>query len=407
MQNSSFDVVVIGAGVAGLTAARAAVAEGAERVLLVNGEDRAPYKRTKVSKHLTAPYATDAFALMARPEPGLERIDARVAAIDPASRSLRLEGGGRVRFGALVLATGAVASHRFAPSSLVLRDAADGDRLNRLASDARSAAIIGGGVLGVEVADQLLRRGLEVTLFSRASALMDTLLGAEPARWLTELAAQRGVQVALGATVSEVEALERGFRVCADRLCVEADLVVECSGSAPDTRLARASGLAVEQGVIVDGALASSAPGIFAAGDCAQLPGGRVPHLWHEAEDQGATAGRNAARFASGRTRVPHPHRPRRLKCEVFDRYLFSLEPGLLSDAPGLLTVREPERWLQLGFVDGALCAVVMTGDKPRAKDYERAVWEGISAEEARARFGIDGSPSPALAGTLSPGGEG
>ncbi len=389
MSAQRYDVVVIGAGVAGLSAARAAVAHGAGRVLLINGEDRAPYKRTKVSKNLQGRYATDAFVLMSAPEPGIERRDARVVAVDTTSRAVALSTGSVVHYRALVLATGAAPRHLFPDASLVVRSAADGDRINGLARGARSAAIIGGGVLGVEVADQLRRRGLAVTLFSHAPVLMELQLTTEPSRWLGAVAAEHGVAVELGATVSDVERLEQGFRVCADTLCVEADLVVECTGSIPETRLARDAGLDVESGVVVAGTLACSAPGVFAAGDCVQLPLGRVPHLWHEAEDQGQTAGRNAARFAAGLEALPHPGRPRRLKCEVFGQYLFSMQPQLRDAVTDSIVTPRGERWLQLGFIDGALRMVIMTGDKDRAKAYERAVWEGISPDEARARFGI------------------
>lgn len=387
MHTTAYDVVVIGAGMAGLAAARAASAEGAGRVLIVNGEDRAPYKRTKVSKHLTGAYTSDAFVLMPRAEAGIERLDARVTELDTATRTLTLRSAASIRYEALVLASGAAPNHHFVGRSLVVRSAADGDRLNAAASVARSAAIIGGGVLGVEVADQLHRRGLDVTLFSHAPTLMANELTLEPARWLTDRVARRGVRLELDATVSDVEELERGFRVCADRLCVDADLVVECTGSRPETSLARAAGLAVDAGIEVDPRLAASASRVFAAGDCTQLADGRVPHLWHEAEDQGATAGRNAARVVAGLAAELHPDRPRRLKCEAFGQYLFSMEPQLRDRITDTIVVRESDRWLQLGFRAGALCMVVMTGDRARAKLYERAVWDGVSPAEARRRF--------------------
>ncbi len=374
--------VVVGSGLAGLTAARAIAGDGAH-VLLINGEDRLPYKRTKLSKHLHAAYQRDDFALASAAALQAEHIELladQALAIDPLARQLTLASGRTIGWRALVLATGATPFHLFPGQSHVIRTAADGDRINQQACSAKRIAVIGGGVLGIEVADQLQQRGLAVTLFSRDQRLMQREFTPDRSAWLAAICRQRRIATHLDTTISHLEHAGSAFTLHTSHANTHhADLVVECAGSRPDQHLAATAGIACRHGILVDDTLTTSHPGIFAAGDCAELWDGTLPHLWHQAEDQGQAAGQNAARYLRGLPLVPFANRPRRLKCEAFGEFIFSMNHHLHADLDDELLQQSDTIHQHFGFKHDRLVMVVMTGDRPRAKRYEQAVWSGLS----------------------------
>jgi NAD(P)H-nitrite reductase large subunit len=380
-----YDSVIIGSGFAGISAAQALVANRpGSTVLLINGEDRSPYKRTKISKNIAAGYDKEAFALF---EPSwfegnsIELVSSSVARIDKERHTLALTDGAEVAWKTLILATGASPKQAFGPETLVVRTARDGEGLIQALHTCNKAAVIGGGVLGVEVAEQLRLAGASVTLFCRNDVLMSRELNQHVSQWLGSLYAQKGVDCRLGISIDTVSKHAAGYTVQSGDESWRFDCVVECTGSRPNIQLAQQAGLATQTGILVNSRLQTSHPAILAAGDCAELEDGTVAHLWHQAEDQGLCAGRNAAAFLQKGAMETYSNRPRRLKCEVFGTYIFSLNAHLRSQLDMLATYRNDTVYQEFGFESGALRSVIMTGDKARAKDYERAVWERWSQE--------------------------
>jgi 3-phenylpropionate/trans-cinnamate dioxygenase ferredoxin reductase subunit len=388
----SVDAVVVGSGLAGLSAARAMATGGHGRVLIINGEDRLPYKRTQISKHLRAPYQRDDFALASVDELRGEQLDllaGQCTAIDPATRTLTLSTGATVSWRAMVLATGATPYHLFPNASQVVRSAADGDRINQLAEKARSAAVIGGGVLGIEVADQLHQRGMTVAIFSRDSRLMQRELSPDRSDWLEAICRRRGIAPNLDTTVSQVTQEAGGITIHPAAATHLTELIVECAGSQPKRQLAEAAGLACRQGILVDETLATSHAGIFAAGDCVELWDGTLPHLWHQAEEQGHAAGSNAACYLDNQPRLPFQNRPRRLKCEAFGEFIFSMNHHLQAEMDDELVCHSGTIHQRFGFKRGKLAMIVMTGDKERAKRYEQALWAGLSRDDVEKTLAV------------------
>lgn len=382
-------IVIIGASAAGVSAAEAIVEAGraaSGATLLIGAEDRLPYKRTKVCKRFAAGFEPDAFALHPPTwyaEHGVELALGRtVTALDLAAHTLRLDDGAEVGWERLVLATGA------APNRLRLADDVGAavqqahligaaEALRAAAAGVRTALVVGTGVLGVEVAEQLVQLGLGVTQLGDTPGLMPGELN-EPARArLAALLQANGVRLRHGACVSRVERAGpgAGLRVVLEGgAALTADLVVPCVGMRPETALARAAGLQVERGVLVDARLRASHPDVFAAGDVAQHPDGRVTHLWRHALQQGRVAGLNAAGGAEAYAFVPF-----RLKCEVFGDYFFSLgvpPPARLADHEVIEHARGA-RYLCGYYRGGHLAGLVMCGDKANQKAYGRAVVEG------------------------------
>jgi nitrite reductase (NADH) large subunit len=201
------------------------------------------------------------------------------AAIDPAARAVVLQGGARLAFDVLVLATGSEPIRLDLPGRdlagvMTFRSLADIEGLEQAASAGAPAVVIGGGLLGIEAAYGLARRGVPVTLVHLMDRLMERQLDAEGAALLADAIRAKGVRVLLGAQTraihgnSGVEAVE-----LADGRMLPCSLVVMAVGIRPSTTLAAASGLQVKRGIVVDDAMQTSVPGIYAIGECAEHRG--------------------------------------------------------------------------------------------------------------------------------------
>lgn len=398
---ASYDLVVVGGGIAGLSAAEAfAEAMPGARTALLNGEERAPYKRTAISKHLRCGYGPDEFALHPEAwfaERRIEVVPGRAVALKAAAKRIDLQNGDRLSGRALVLATGALPRQVWGDATHVVRSAGDGERL--IAAGGRSAIVVGGGVLGVEVAEQLCRRGLAVTVIDRGGFLMPRRLNRNRGTWLTKLFASHGITCVYDRTVERVGHRPDGrLEVRSADAGWMADLVVECMGTRPDLQLAGDAGLHCDTGIGVDRMLETSVPGIFAAGDCVQLPNGEISFLWHQAEAQGRHAGINAAHALLGLPLHAFANLPRRLKSEPFGTFLFSIGVCRRGDMDRLLCCEHGDIYQEFGFRQNQLHTVVMTGDKARAKAYEKAVWAQSGPGQVQAELAVGALHSAELA---------
>ncbi len=308
-------VVVVGAGAAGLAPAEARRAEGHEGSIVLVGPE-APCDRPNLSKDYLAGTAEESWLFLRSAEQlaasGLERIEARAASIDRASKARVLEDGRRLPYDALLLATGAepVVPIPAAPGARLrtLRTVEDARALAAGAAAGGTIAIVGAGFLGLEAASALRSRGLEVTVIAPDEVPLGRVLGPRAGARLARLHEASGVRLRLA---TRVEGLEAGGVRLADGALEPASLVLVATGVRPSTSLAEAAGLAVQDGVVVDGRLRTSDPAIFAAGDAARFPdprgGGetlRVEH-WAVAQRLGAHAARSILGAGASFAEVP------------------------------------------------------------------------------------------------------
>lgn len=393
---NDYRYIIIGAGIAGVTAVRAIRERDPHgALLLVSDEDRMPYKRTKISKNIAPGFERDSFAM--EPEEWYRDnhvellYDDQVRRIDRDRHRLELSSGGLPGWDRLILATGAAPVMPFAAGELptgahVVRTARQVESLRRDMEGARRVIVVGGGVLGAEVAEQLRLLGREVVLFGRSRRLLGNHLDKEAATRLEALFDANGVEVLTGSAAELVPEGQRRstsrFEVSADGESRRADSVVFCVGTRPNVGLAAAAGIEAARGVLVDDNLATTAADVFAAGDVAEHPGGYLSFLWHAAENQGRIAGRNAAG-----ERVIDDSPPFRLKCEVFGHYFFSLSPPESEAGYEVLRERRGDGYRALYYREGRLRGVVMVDDKERAKSYVAAVREGWTAGDVADRL--------------------
>ncbi|WP_226623540.1 NAD(P)/FAD-dependent oxidoreductase [Alloyangia pacifica] len=270
------DVVIIGAGQGGLQAAMSLRQDGFEgTITLIGAEPGLPYQRPPLSKAYLK--SGDAGALQLRPESFFESKQITlvegtwVDSIDREAR--RVHAADRVfSYDHLILATGTRNLRPPIPGAelaLDLRTREDAARLRAALDRPMRCAVIGGGFIGLEFAAVARALGHEVTVAEAAPRLMARAVSPETSARFLAMHRDMGTRVHLGDPVCEVR--EDGISL-ASGTRIEADLVLMAAGVIPNTELATAAGLAVDNGVVVDAQLLTTDPAISVLGDCAVFP---------------------------------------------------------------------------------------------------------------------------------------
>ncbi|MGY1707385.1 NAD(P)/FAD-dependent oxidoreductase [Geodermatophilus sp. SYSU D00697] len=315
-------VAVVGASLAGLSAARALREQSYEgRIVVIGDEVHAPYDRPPLSKEFLAGTATlDDIALGVPDDDtlGLEwRLGTTAVGLDPGTRSVLLGDGGEVRADGVVLATGARARRLPGSEGLdgvhVLRSLDDAVALREDLAAGGRLVVIGAGFIGAEVASTARTLGLEVTVVETQPVPLAGPLGADMGAVCAGLHADHGTRLLVGTGVAglvgtgRVEAVE-----LTDGTRLPADVVVVGIGAIPNTEWLAGSGVALGNGVLTDPRGATSTPGVVAVGDCAATWSTsterhvRIEH-WTNALEQPATAAATLLGVGTpARTPVPY-----------------------------------------------------------------------------------------------------
>jgi 3-phenylpropionate/trans-cinnamate dioxygenase ferredoxin reductase component len=283
-------IVIVGASLTGAKAAETLREEGFDGdVILIGDESERPYERPPLTKdylrgeslrerayvHSEAFYREHEIELMT---------GVAVTSFDPARSRMTLDGGRELAYDRLLLATGAEPRRVSIPGAGLsgvhyLRTLADCDALRERLDRAGSVVVIGAGWIGAEFAASARQRGADVTVIEPGAVPLERVLGAEVGAIYRDVHVEHGVQLLTGTRVERFEGDGAVQRVrTSDGRVIDCDFVVVGIGVSPRTQLAETAGLKTDNGIVVNQALATSAPNVYAAGD--------VANAWHPFYDR-------------------------------------------------------------------------------------------------------------------------
>ena len=374
-------VVVVGHGMVGSRFTELLVEADPEvRVTVLGKEPVAAYNRVLLSSVVAGSKSPGVLGLAGPRHPRVDVLTGVGAATVDRERRVVVDDRGREhRYDELVLATGSAA--RVPPIQgvaydaglvegvFVLKDMADATGIVEAAANARRAVVLGAGVLGLEVATGLAKRGLSVRIVHLADRLMERQLGWEASQVAITSLERLGITTHVGASVVGVNTRRGRLESIrfADGVEAAADLFVMCCGTVAETMLARRAGLTVDRGVVVTDDLASpDDPHVHAVGDCAQPPSGAtglVAQGWQQAAALVATLAPGAVSPAAGAT----THDVVRVKASGMSMVSMGICGDFDRDDPRyrVLSLKDPERgrYVEVVVAGGHLVGATCIGD--------------------------------------------
>ena len=301
-------VAIIGNGVTGVAAALSIRRLRPDwEIVMISGESSFHYSRPALMYifmgHMsygdTKPYE-DGFWKKNR----IDLVRGWVTGIDAAGKKLVMHEKDPVAFDKLLLATGS-RSNRFGWPGQDLRGVQgfyslmDLRLLYENVKGARSAVIVGGGLIGIELAEMLHSRGIHVTFLVREKSYWANVLPAEESRMINDVIGEQGIDLRLSTELKEIVGDDsgrvRGVVTSGDEF-VESQIVGLTAGVSPNIALAEASGVGTGRGILVDGSFRTDTPDVFAAGDCAEIVAegeqrNLIQQVWYTGKNQGRVAG--------------------------------------------------------------------------------------------------------------------
>jgi len=377
--------VIVGAGIAGVSAAEAirnALPDAGVAVL--SREAGQPYYRLNLTRYLAGEISRDALPIHPEAWYRQKRIEClsgrEVAACSLADKTIHFDDGTKRSFDRLILAMG---SHPFVPPMpgntlsgvISLRTSVDADAILAALRRGTACVCIGGGILGLETAGALARRGAKVTLLESHGWLMPRQLNAEGAGYLERYLAGIGIRLLKQARTLEIVGSERveGVRL-QDGTVIPAGLVILATGVRPNTVLARKMGIECNQGIIVDNFMRTSAPDVYACGDVAEH-NGVVYGVWGASQFQGTIAGLNAAGVPTAFGGLPRSN-----TLKVLGLSMMSIGRFEAPDGSYLVFDHASEKeYCHYVFHDGRLVGCILVGNTDHGGAAKKAIESGHS----------------------------
>lgn len=364
--------VILGNGAAGYYAAKAIrERDKTGTIVMISNEPYLSYNRPMLTKSIVAGLSAEQIAIADKTWYEKQNIfpmlSKEVVDVDTEQKEVVLEDKSRVHYTKLIYALG---SECFVPpikgSTLpevaVIRRLADVERVEVLIREAKSAVVIGGGVLGLESAWELRKAGLSVTVLEVAPVLMGRQLDIDAGEWLLQAAKKSGIEVRTGVKVASIDGETHVNGVTlSDGEQIKAGMVIISAGVRANTELAKKIGLITNRGVVVDSRMQSSQKDIYACGDCAEFQGISYG-VWPEAVEEGKVAGANAAG-----EEVEYTAKEPALTFHGMNTALFAAgdngkNPNLLYKTIVYQDMGR-EQYQKYYFLNDRLCGVILLGD--------------------------------------------
>lgn len=381
-----FNHIIIGAGICGITAIKSIrEIDKDSSILLLSNEDRLPYKRTKINKLMNIGFEKDEFALLPTnfyKSNNITILYGFVKNINAKSNTINTESL-TFTFDKLLIATGKK------PRTLLLSTipknrifhiytTKDSEELIAHTKNASTYLVIGGGIEGLEMADQLIKMGKKVTIVHNSTHLMDHHISKTVSKKLEIQLKQNGIDIIIDKEVTNNLRFNKNkINYTNKNNTRDVDGLVLCIGSIPNCDVAINSGIEINNGIIVNNFFQTTFPDIYAAGDVAILPDNTNSFLWHAAEAQGYSAGKNMIG-----EQICYQPKSFRLKSDVLGTYIFSQnKPHNITNIE-FIVEQGSDIYREVYLKEKRIIGIVMLNDKLRSKQYEKAIWEGWTINE-------------------------
>lgn len=300
-------ILIIGGSAAGISAAKEIrTKDKTSEITILSDEDVLPYFRPMLTEYIFDDSVRNKAGFIINDEKWYadNRIDLilseRALSIDTAARSVKTSSGKIFSYDRLILANGSrpflpQIKNISLPNIYTVKTVSDAQKVFNAAGKSKSAILVGGGLLGLEAAYSLSRKGVDVSIIEIADRLLPMQLDAEGSEIITEIIKKHGISIYSGSSIEEIipdSSAAKGLKLSNGKE-ITSEMIVYSSGVRPNIDLALTANILCSRGVTVNEMMQTSLSNIFAAGDVAEL-NGRCNSLWMRAVNQGKVAGLNS-----------------------------------------------------------------------------------------------------------------
>lgn len=294
-------ILIIGNGVAGVTAAETILAaDKSSDITIISNEPHAFYSRPRLIEFLAGKSTLEQITIHARDwyaKNTIELIDSvTIVRVDTGSKFLMDDDGRKYSYDKLVVASGAASllppvQGADLENIYTLRTVQDAENIKIVAREKKNAVVIGGGLLGIEVANSLLTLGIEVRVIELFDRLLPRQLDHEGSALVQRLLERKGLSFRTGKQTQSIEKRNENLNVqLEDGASFIADFIVFSAGVKPDFQCVKETSIQRNKGVIVDDFMRTNVPDVYACGDVAEY-NGKLYGLWQPAREQGIACG--------------------------------------------------------------------------------------------------------------------
>lgn len=397
--SSTTDLLIIGGGMAAAQLIRRLAHYGFQGSILLAGEESVAGYNRVLLPHYLASQVSEAdlsnTALHESSAPAISyRLGVRVESLDTAMRRAELSDGTSVHFGQVVLAMGSAvvkppAAEQPMPGVMSLRNWADADALQDVASRGEPILFVGGGLLGLEAADAALSTGCPVTLVQRSLRLMPRQIDTCAGDLLVNRLRAKGIDILLGEEIETLRVQPSGVSVAfmtQPKREQTFGAVVLATGCIPRTELARAADIPCGRGITVDGSMASPLAGVFALGECAEVSGTNyqlVEPIYQQAEVL-------AQNLSGASAHLPNVVQGSHLKVDDVPLFFAGVVPPEIDSHDTIIEDSSQRVYRRLCLQDGVLRGAVLFGDTLGARNIQDHINTAISPSQAQSlAFGL------------------